>query len=277
MPFCQAAELSVRIGRTGAAAGTEWTDLVFTDVGATPCQLMGVPALTFRDGSGAQAAPVNSLATDTSSEPVALAPGVPAGLARSDAAAGQAYLMMGVPSILCLAKPIARIDVALPGGSGHLTTAWVNGPAADTASYCYHGSIAVEGFVTGAPPTPAPEPVPDFVITAALPSSIKLGQTVHYDVMLTNNSGQVLQFATCPGYTESIKGVTSRRYLLNCSSIGAWAPGRSINFAMEFPLAGIGFGGHSLNGQGPLRTTLDWTLDYPHQSSGGGWVYLSAP
>jgi hypothetical protein len=40
---CSAKNLTERTGRTGAAAGTSYTNLVFTNHGATACSLSGIP------------------------------------------------------------------------------------------------------------------------------------------------------------------------------------------------------------------------------------------
>jgi hypothetical protein len=41
--FCAVKSLTEKTGRTGAAAGTAYTDLVFTNRGATTCSLSGIP------------------------------------------------------------------------------------------------------------------------------------------------------------------------------------------------------------------------------------------
>lgn len=51
---CTAAHLSLSLGEAGAAAGSRYQTLIFTNEGARECSLTGYPGVTLRDGSGKQ-------------------------------------------------------------------------------------------------------------------------------------------------------------------------------------------------------------------------------
>lgn len=62
----------------------------------------------------------------------------------------------------------------------------------------------------------------------------RAGTWLSYTVVLRNTSKRAFQFGrTCPAYTEGIGAAQNQAYVLNCHSVGAIAPGRSVRFAMR--------------------------------------------
>lgn len=55
--LCTIAVLSVTLGTNGAAAGTEYQQLLFRNIGASPCALVGYPGVSFTDAAGRQVGP----------------------------------------------------------------------------------------------------------------------------------------------------------------------------------------------------------------------------
>ena len=73
MPFCQAADLSVRVGRSGLSGDTS---VIFTNRGSTACQLQGIPRVRFLDSSGQVLSPLPTPMIITETAPVELGTGV---------------------------------------------------------------------------------------------------------------------------------------------------------------------------------------------------------
>jgi hypothetical protein len=85
------------------------------------------------------------------------------------------------------------------------------------------------------------EPQPTYVDTSSLSISVKLpdhvsaGQSLHYEVVLTNTSAAPFRFHDCPSYTEDASRPGRKNlanYQLNCSSVGWLGPSESVTFAM---------------------------------------------
>ncbi len=276
MRYCQAADLSLRAGRTGAAAGTWYATFVFTNRSSTQCQLQGAPLLERLDSAGRPLTMSQTSLAGSDGSPVALVPGITDGGGEAPAVAGQAQLFVGFASVLCMARPSAALAFGLPNGGGHLTTAWPRG--AYSGLDC-GGGINVAPFADALPHSPAPEPPPDFTVKVIMPHSVAIGQTLKYQVRLTNVAGHDIAFTSCPAYSEGIKGPTAflrARYVLNCQPVGFLRSGETVTFAMELPIpASPSFDGSSSPqpGLNPVWLVLDW----PYlMSSGSGWVTLTA-
>ena len=191
------------------------------------------------------------------------------------AVVGQAQLTVGLPSAQCQARPSARMLFTLPNGGGQLTTGWAR-PASAWVD-CVQG-LSVSPFASAIPPTPTPEPLPDFSVAYLMPTSVAIGQTLKYQVRLTNVSGRDIAFTSCPGYTELIKGPTAyvrARYVLNCNPVGLFRSGETVTFAMELPIVSPPDFAH----MGPGGNPIAWILDWPYHTdfSGAGWITLTAP
>jgi uncharacterized protein DUF4232 len=268
MRYCQAADLSLRVGRTGAAAGTAYTSFVFTNRSSTPCQLQGVPVVLLLDAGGRTLATSQEAGGGTAT-PVALLDGVTDGGGQSPAVAGQGDLEVGIASVLCLPRPSTTLAIDLRNSGGRLTTPWPRN--AYSGGDC-GGGIFVYPFGDALPHSPTPEPPPDFTVTPVLPSSVAIGQTLRYQVRLNNVSGHDIAFTSCPGYSEGMKGPAAvrARYVLNCNPVGLFKSGETVTFAMELP---------NIQAGGPGVNPVWWTIDWPYRAdlSGAWWIMLTGP
>jgi hypothetical protein len=273
MRYCQASDLSLRVGRTGAAAGTSYTSFVFTNKSSTQCQLQGVPIVQILDAAGQPLSSPQTTLDFNDPSPVALFTGVQDQGGIMPAVVGQAQLTVGTPSAQCQARPSVRMLFTLPNGGGQLTAGWARSASAWVD--CVQGR-SVSPFASAIPPTPAPTPTPDFRVEDVLPPSVAVGQTLKYEVRLTNVSGRDIAFTTCPGYTVSLKPAPVRmRYVLNCRPVGLFKSGETVTFAMELPIASSD--SRESFQSGPVPVT--WWLDWPFQTrfSGIGRITLTAP
>src|SRR5450631_143505 len=66
-PTCRTAQLSLRLGKGGAAAGTAYQPIVFTNHGSSTCALRGYPGVAFVASTGGQ---VGSAAKHNPQQPV---------------------------------------------------------------------------------------------------------------------------------------------------------------------------------------------------------------
>jgi len=72
-------------------------------------------------------------------------------------------------------------------------------------------------------------------ITVNLPNHVRAGQSLAYQVVLTNASAAPFRFHDCPSYTEDASRTGRKNlanYQLNCSSVGWLGPGESVTFDM---------------------------------------------
>jgi len=274
MRYCQAADLSLRVGRTGAAAGTAYASFILTNRSSTQCQLQGVPVVLLLDATGRTLATSQEAGGGTAA-PVALVPGVTDSGGQAPAVAGQADLVVGIASVLCLPRPSTTLAIDLRNSGGRLTTPWPRN--AYSGGDC-GGAIFVYPFGDALPHAPTPEPPPDFTVTPVMPSSVAIGQTLKYQVRLKNVSGRDIAFTSCPGYSEGIKGPTAyvrARYILNCNPVGLFRSGDTVTFAMELPIVSP----PDFAGIGPGVNPVWWGIDSPYRAdlSGAWWITLTAP
>jgi hypothetical protein len=274
MRYCQAADLTLRVGRSGAAAGTWYTSFIFTNRSSTQCQLLGVPIVQLLDAAGRILAVSGELGGGGAS-PAALLPGITDGGGQTPAIAGQADLEVGIASVLCLPRPSTTLAIDLPNGGGRLNTSW---PRGAYGGLDCGGGIYVYPFADGLPHSPAPEPPSDFSVAYVMPPSVAIGQRLKYQVRLTNISGRDIAFASCPGYSEGIKGPMAfvrARYILNCNPVGLLRSGDTVTFAMELPIVSPA----DFAGIRPGVNPVWWGMDWPYRTdfSGAGWITLTAP
>jgi hypothetical protein len=72
------------------------------------------------------------------------------------------------------------------------------------------------------------------VTLAGVPDTLVVGQTIRYEITVTNDSGAPLSFDTCPDYDEGFTPDGLVSYQLNCASVRRLEAGASATFAMEF-------------------------------------------
>lgn len=271
---CMASDISVRLGRTTAGGGTTFRSIVFTNVSSTQCGLDGLPTVVPLDGTGAAVTiPESELDPNSPSGAIALGVGISQGVANSPASAGQGVLVIGLATDMCIGRPIAALTVTTVAGTSVQVPFSV---PASTDSMCVPAQLFVSRFES---PTQSPQsvPQPDFLVAYRLPPSAIAGQTLQYQIDLTNVSGRSIAFAQCPGYTEFLKiAQVTARYVLNCSPVGSMQVGATLTFAMEFPIP-TGGAFKALAEAPPDR--LNWVIDPPYVSmnaTGPGEVVVGA-
>lgn len=107
-PSCSTSSLRITLGGGGAAAGTDFTVLDFTNGGTSACTIFGFPGVSLTDSSGAQ---IGAAATRNPSKPpalITLAPG-----AKASATLGVANAE-NYPASACKPTAAAKLKVYPP-------------------------------------------------------------------------------------------------------------------------------------------------------------------
>lgn len=239
---CRAGDLNVSGERRNAAGGTTYESFVLTNTGSAACSLQGVPAVQLHEADGS-AVPMITSPINQTETPIDLITG------------GQAILMVGWPSTMCLVKPVASMSAVWPAAFGLLTAPLAI--ASSSAAGCSSDQLYIAPFAPAAP-SPQATPQTDFRVVYAVPASATAGQALKYEVTLTNVSGRAITFAGCPGYTEALKSAHAvGRYVLNCRPVGTMAAGASVTFAMQLPVPTDSIAGEDV---------LSWVIDQPYVS-----------
>ena len=108
VPSCSTSSLRITLGGGGAAAGTDFTVLDFTNGGTSACTIFGFPGVSLTDSSGAQ---IGAAATRNPSKPpalITLAPG-----AKANATLGVANAE-NYPASACKPTAAAKLKVYPP-------------------------------------------------------------------------------------------------------------------------------------------------------------------
>jgi hypothetical protein len=239
---CVAADLRAVAGHGNGASGEIFNNVLLSNRSASPCRLEGTPQVLLRTSAGRTI----SLPQANVLPPWLRAPPGPALMAPnssdpqpekgSQVGWGQASLVYSMWD--CPANTLfSSVLIVLPNQRGTLPL-----PAAG-AGYSWGGQcegatvqrMAVGPFVPTEPPPIWVEKSP-LSITVKLPDHVRAGQTLHYEVTLTNATGAPFHFhGECPSYTEDASR-TGRKNLanhqLNCSGVGRLGPNESVTFAM---------------------------------------------
>jgi hypothetical protein len=107
-PSCSTSNLRITLGEGGAAAGTDFTVLDFTNGGTSACTIYGFPGVSLTNSSGAQ---IGAAATRNPSKPptlITLAPG-----AKANATLGVANAE-NYPASACKPTAAAKLKVFPP-------------------------------------------------------------------------------------------------------------------------------------------------------------------
>ena len=108
VPSCSTSNLRITLGAGGAAAGTDFTVLDFTNSGASACTIYGFPGVSLTNSSGAQ---IGAAATRNPSKPstlITLAPG-----AKANATLGVANAE-NYPASACKPTAAAKLKIFPP-------------------------------------------------------------------------------------------------------------------------------------------------------------------
>lgn len=238
---CVAADLHAVPGHGNGASGQIFNSVLLSNHSASPCRLEGTPHVLLRTSAGRTL----SLPQVTTSLPWMNAPPGPALMAPNSpdpqpqqgfgwGQASFAYSMWDCPAN----RSFSSVMIVLPNQRGTLTL------PADGAGYsgggeCEGGAVVqrmeVAAFSGTEPPAVWVDTSP-LSITVKLPDHVRAGQSLHYQVVLTNASGAPFHFrGECPSYTEDASRTGRKNlanYQLNCSAVGWLGPNDSVTFAM---------------------------------------------
>jgi hypothetical protein len=149
---------------------------------------------------------------------------------------GQASVMFALWD--CPANPsLSVVMIVLPNGQGTISLP-ANDIALSGGGECEGGNIVQRIEVSpfaGTAPQPTWVDQSPLSINIKLPEHVHAGQSLHYEVVLTNRSAAPFRFHDCPSYTENASRQGSKNlanYQLNCSGVGWLAPDASVTFAM---------------------------------------------
>ena len=240
---CVAADLHAAVGRGGAATGGLIFNMLYlSNHSDTSCVLDGTPQLLVKTSSG-RTLPLKPMNMTT---PWGPSPPTPALMSAHSpdpqlqygrsTSFGQASLAFSMWD--CPANPsLSVVTIVLPNGRGTISL-----PANDISysggGECEGGNIVQRIEVS---PFAGTEPQPTWIdqsplsITVKLPDHVRAGQSLHYQVVLTNTSGAPFRFHDCPSYTEDASRQGRKNlanYQLNCSGVGWLGPNESVTFAM---------------------------------------------
>jgi hypothetical protein len=240
---CAGADLRAAVGRGGAATGGLIFNMIYlSNHSDTTCMLEGTPQVLVKTSSG-RTLPLTqtNLATPWLPSPLIpalLSPRSPdpqLQYGRSNSF-GQASLMFSLWD--CPANPsLSVLTIVLPNDRGVISL-----PANDTAlsggGACEGGNIVQRIEVSpfaGTEPQPTWADQSQLSINIKVPDHVRAGQSLHYEVVLTNRSGAPFRFHDCPSYTEDASRQGKKNlgnYQLNCSLVGWLGPDESVTFAM---------------------------------------------
>jgi hypothetical protein len=268
---CLAADLRAATGKGSAATGGQlYNSIVLSNHSSTPCRLDGTPRLQLLTTSGRSLAlPQTDMATlwaPNGSGAVVMDAGAPAPVPTAGQLnpTGQATVIFIMYDCPGPEPALSRIVVALPNGRGSVSVpagtdvAFSRGAACE-ANTSVH-SIGVSPF-SGLAPQPNWVENSPLSITLKVPDHVRAGETLHFQVMLTNASGAPVHFHDCPSYAEDSSRYGAKiigTYRLNCASVGWLGPGQSVAFAMALDIPAT-----TPPGPGNLR----WSL---HSAYGNG-------
>jgi Domain of unknown function (DUF4232) len=258
-PACRAGQLRVGEGRGGAAAGTLYERLVFTNIGKQACLLRGYPSISGMSENGARS-PLRARR-----EGFTFFYLVPADVR----AGGHSFLALATGDG-CNGgtnKPVVyrRLDIAIPGGG------ILHAPAdVQISEVCglYISSFGLPARYT--PRAPAPGTAATLWASVRLPATVRPGGKLIYTVTLSNRTATPVKLTPCPGYTEGIyaSGLVVRRWLsLNCATVRVIPAHQRVRFAMELAIPAKA---------PPGPTKFGWSLNTPFGPSVGRIITIGA-
>lgn len=182
---------------------------------------------------------------------------------------GDATTIVLQPTLQCRPAGYSAIVLTLPDG-GEVRAPYPAPPS--TPAGCVNGGLAAEAWSPW-PAEPAPIPPPELKAAYLhLPATAHLGETLDFQVRLTNISDHAVELAPpCPTYSIGFKPVASpadrTTYLLNCEPAGRLQPGQSVTFAMRYKIP-------PTTETAPNPRLLIWSLDY-YGANANGEVTIS--
>ena len=244
---CTPADLSVRPGTNGPAAGTVHFQVLFTNRSATTCWLNGYPnSVAGIAASGA----VTQLPAGHDGPPLDGAP--TANIAPGQSADVYLAAADGCTAVLSGQHRIfPSLRFGLPGSAPGTTTGTVTGSGDGFDTECGIG-VSEFGVPADLPVPPAPSP-----LTAAItaPATARAGTTLSYRVTLSNPTSKSFALSPCPSYAEYLGGSggnVTRYFYLNCAAAPTIAANGSVTFQVELAVPA---------GMQPMTSAkLDWQV-----------------
>jgi hypothetical protein len=238
-PACRLADLYVKSGGSNGATGHVLYAIAITNHGKTACSLTGSPGVSLVTPQGAAVSlpeqPELGGMVGTAKSKAILTPNQPEPIPHQafDGASFmfEWYYCGGTP------PEIAAVDITLPGSDGVRRVPLLpQGP--QIPSRCddpSQGRVVLVGPIQGPSAESIAVTPPALRVTlAGVPETIVAGQTIRYEVTITNESKSAISFDTCPAYDEGFTSDAMASYLLNCGPLGRLEAGASATFAMEF-------------------------------------------
>jgi hypothetical protein len=261
LQVCRSSDLITHAGAGGGGLGHYGVPLIFTDRGATPCALGGLPSsVQFLDAHGRRVTEYRAALADGGymgtypNGGVELLPGISSG-GPNDPVRGQAFLVLQMDNPICGSASVAVEVVTLRDGDVFRFDAPFGGEQVPGCVSTQQYPVMVSSFQQPGYQPAQIIPPSNLEASISVRSSVRLGGTLGYTVTLKNISDQTLYFTSCPGYGEAIKGVVIARYLLNCAAVPSLRAGQSRTFAMELPL--------TTATAAPGTYPLSWLIDSP--------------
>jgi hypothetical protein len=241
---CTQAQPQIHLLGGNGAGGHVFQSFGFSGRGTSACFVQGTPAVALFDPSGhlLPFKPRPLFAGSLSTGPVLVEPG-PLPDPYTNLKNGQAALTIDWVSQpeQCqgsVGVQIAMAKITLPTGGPALT---VNLPAAPEAYPCQ--GLGIGAFEGPPPPVEEPAVLPLPAIALKVPSSVRAGAVLVYQVTLTNGTLQPMDLvANCPNYGEELfpndpNGGPLRAlkplFQLNCTPAGTIQPRASLTFEIR--------------------------------------------
>ena len=261
---CTSSQVQIDALGSNGAGGHVFRSFGFSGRGTTGCYVQRTPSMAVFDSSGRLLPfkPRSPFLGSQSTGPVLIEPG-PLPEPYANLKDGQAALTIDWASQpeACpgtAGVQIATAEITLPGGSAPLT---VTLPAAPEAYSCQGLGV---GAFEGPPPSvaePAVLPLP--AISLKVPSTVRAGGVLVYQVTLTNSTLQPMNLvANCPNYGEELlpndangglATAVKPLFQLNCAPAGTIQPNASLTFEIRLAVP---------QDQAPGSYKLFFTLGY---------------
>jgi hypothetical protein len=242
---CTPAHLQIGVLGGNGAGGHVFQSFGFSGRGTTACFLQGIPAVALFDRSGRLLPfkPRSLFSGSGSTDPVLIQPG-PLPDPNTNLITGQAALTIDWVSQpeQCqgsAAVQIAKARITLATGGPALIVTLPIGPE---QAYTCQG-LGIGSFEGPPPPDVAPLVLPLPGIAVKVPSSVRAGGVLVYQVTLTNDTPQPMDLvANCPSYGEELLPVDPNGgtppaikplFQLNCTPAGTIQPDASLTFEMR--------------------------------------------
>ncbi len=254
-PLCRASDVEVTLPGTQPLAGGKvvLTFLLRNRTGSS-CLIVGVPGTTmqFADGSEALLAAHYPSSPEVSRPDLVLPPSsVPTAFVTTVAQGCSATAHRSLrDAVLQLFGNAESVPIGLRKDSVAIEVC-------GTAQGAFNATSM--GLLLEPPPTAE---IGSATMTARLtmPARVVAGNTLLYQVTLTNRSTMPFVFRNCPSFVETLDSgqQTSGHYLLNCRHEGVVVPGASVTFAMALDLPAS---------TPPGRHVLTWSMDMPYSDT----------